>query len=171
MGVFTGFTRTLSRCNCETYVSTTWGALGNGGTHLLARFGIEQYPSELNDLGRVLGDINTMLVAGCSDMYHHVSVEIRGLGAVGGHDTGVIGAGSVVSDCCLGVVAVGYTLGVRERSRKEEMCSVRSRGRRRARGGEGAGDVSGQEGELAAGDCSIDEEVREGETQAMGRFG
>lgn len=78
---------------------------------LLTRFGIEEYPSELNDFSRILCNVDAVLITSCSYVYYDVSVKVRCLWAVGGHQGGGEGrSGSVVSKYCLWVIAVVYTL-------------------------------------------------------------
>lgn len=45
-------------------------------SYFLAGVGIEQDPPKLDDLGRVFCNIYAMLVTGCSNMDHHVSIQI-----------------------------------------------------------------------------------------------
>jgi hypothetical protein len=58
-------------------------------THFFTRFGIEEYPSKLNDLGTVLGNIYAVFVAGRGYVDDDVSVEVGGLGTLRRH----VGAG------------------------------------------------------------------------------
>jgi len=53
--------------------------------HLVERAGVEQNPTELNHLSRVLGDINSMLVARGCDVDHDISVDLQGRALLGGH--------------------------------------------------------------------------------------
>lgn len=54
--------------------------------YLVTSLRIQQDPSKLNDLGRVLCHIDAVFVAGGSYVYDDVTVEVRGgSGSVGGH--------------------------------------------------------------------------------------
>lgn len=46
-------------------------------TNLFEGLGIEQDPSELDYLGRVLCNIDTVLVTGGGHMDHHVAIDIK----------------------------------------------------------------------------------------------
>lgn len=49
--------------------------------YLLTVLGIQENPSKLNDLGRVLGNVYSMLVAGCCNVDNDISVEVPLLGS------------------------------------------------------------------------------------------
>ena len=96
-----GFTRTLSRviyAGCVslsqlinavvTTVCQVTARLGTGPTrggrvYLFAALCVEQDPSKLNHLGRILRDVYTMFIAGGGDMDDHRAVEV-GLLTLGG---------------------------------------------------------------------------------------
>ena len=100
MGVLTGLTRTLSWVICKweqlkvsdgTLMLRNFGrsvTLGNhgagcacgeegGNSHLLKRIGVEKNPSEFNDFSRVLGDIDTVLIARRSNMDHNIAINVE----------------------------------------------------------------------------------------------
>lgn len=54
-------------------------------SHLVAVLGVEQDPSKLDDLGRVLGNVDAVLVAGSCNMDDDVAVEVAALGLGSGH--------------------------------------------------------------------------------------
>lgn len=47
-----------------------------GAAYLVERLGIEQDPAKLDDLGRVLGHVDTMLVARSRNMDNDVSIDM-----------------------------------------------------------------------------------------------
>lgn len=62
------------------------GLLGLGSLAHLVKVdavGVEQDPAELDDLGRVLGDIDTVLVASGGDVDHDISVGSERGGLLG----------------------------------------------------------------------------------------
>lgn len=89
--MLTGLTRTLSWVICgstgqrrdtvERSQSCPWG---RRATHLLERICVEQNPSKLNNLGRVLGDVDAVLIARRGHMDHDIAVDVD-LG-LRGHD-------------------------------------------------------------------------------------
>lgn len=56
--------------------------------HLIQCVGVQQDPAKLNDLGRVLGHIDTMLVAGGGDVDDDVAVDLEGRVLLSSHDGG-----------------------------------------------------------------------------------
>ena len=94
IGVLIGFTSTLSRYSCspkkksqsvsqsqqiKKYLygkSRVWIS-----AYLLAVLGVQENPSELNDLGRVLCNVYAVLVAGCCNVDNDISVEVPLLGS------------------------------------------------------------------------------------------
>lgn len=50
-------------------------------TCLFEGLSIDQHPAQLDDFGRVLCNVNAMLVAGGGDVNHDITIE-RGLGAL-----------------------------------------------------------------------------------------
>lgn len=46
-------------------------------THLLQRLGVEKNPAELNNLGRVLCDVDSMLIAGGCDVDHDIAIDVE----------------------------------------------------------------------------------------------
>lgn len=54
-------------------------------SHLVAVLGVEQNPPELDNLGRVLGHVDAVLVAGSCNMDDDVAVEIAALGLRSSH--------------------------------------------------------------------------------------
>lgn len=85
--MLTGLTRTLSRWSCERSAkhTTAWQSQWHYGTHLLAGLCVEQDPTQLDDLGRVLGHVHAVLVAGGRDVDDDVAVELRRGSLNGGH--------------------------------------------------------------------------------------
>jgi len=74
------------------------GTRGGGLSYLVKRLCIEQDPADLNHLGRVLGDVHTMLVAGGRNVDDDVAVDLERRGLGGSHGDGgwyVFGTG-----CC-----------------------------------------------------------------------
>jgi hypothetical protein len=55
------------------------------GTHLIETVSVEENPTKLDNLGRVLGHINAVLVAGCRDMDNHVTVDLERGRLLGSH--------------------------------------------------------------------------------------
>lgn len=54
---------------------------------LVTRLGIEQDPANFDDLSTVSGDVDRMLIAGSSDVYDDISIEIwTGLRLSSSHD-------------------------------------------------------------------------------------
>jgi hypothetical protein len=81
IGVLMGLTRTLSRV-IWTAVSVSPSLLWHKGcrqpwraTYLFEGLCIDQHPAQLDDFGRVLCDVDTMLVAGGSDVNHDIAIE------------------------------------------------------------------------------------------------
>lgn len=110
IGVLTGLTRTLSCVICSRRSVSSGQQIGHvkrprekqvGGccrigikTNLLECVGIEQNPAKLNDLGRVLGDVDAVLIAGGSDVNDNVAVDAE-LGALlGRHSGGCLSGGA-----------------------------------------------------------------------------
>ena len=54
--------------------------------YFLEVVGIQKDPTELNDLGRILGDINAVLVAGGCNVNDHVAVHLERRTLLGRHD-------------------------------------------------------------------------------------
>lgn len=54
--------------------------------YLLEVVGIQKDPTELNDLGGILGHINAVLVAGGRDVNDHVAVHLERRTLLGRHD-------------------------------------------------------------------------------------
>lgn len=78
IGVFTGFTRTLSRWICEVIDMVSIFAEDQGGnSYLVAGCGIKEDPSQFNDFSGVFSDKHPMLIAGCGDVDHYITVETR----------------------------------------------------------------------------------------------
>ena len=50
----------------------------NAATYLLAGFGIQQDPPQLNHLGGILGDVDAMLVTGGCDVDDNVAIQLGG---------------------------------------------------------------------------------------------
>jgi hypothetical protein len=81
IGVLMGLTRTLSR------VIWTAGSVSPslswhkgcrepwGATYLFEGLCIDQHPAQLDDFGRVLCDVDTVLVAGGGDVNHDIAIE------------------------------------------------------------------------------------------------
>lgn len=89
MGVLIGFTKTLSRVICvDTNVSLIHEqpdpSFSMDRRYLVTALGVEQDPSQLDDFGRVLGDIDPMLVTGGGDVNDDISIEVRLLSLVVG---------------------------------------------------------------------------------------
>ena len=61
-------------------------SMGLPRAHLLAGLRVQQDPSQLNDLGGVLGHIHAMLVTRRSYVNDDVAVQITSLGRIGSHD-------------------------------------------------------------------------------------
>jgi len=51
--------------------------LQRNGTYLITRLCIQEDPTKLDDLGRVLGHIYAMLITSRSDVNNNVPIEIR----------------------------------------------------------------------------------------------
>ena len=45
-------------------------------SYLLGGFCVEQYPTQLNDLGGILGDKNAMFIAGSGYVYDDVAIQV-----------------------------------------------------------------------------------------------
>ncbi len=54
-------------------------------THLVKSIGIDKNPSQLDNLGGVLGDIDSVLVAGGGDVDDHVPVNFEGRALLSRH--------------------------------------------------------------------------------------
>lgn len=87
MGVLTGLTRTLSRWSwIEKERQTGFADKSRVAAYLVAVLGVEQDPAQLNDFCRVLGHIDTVLVAGGGYVDDKVAVEATaGSGGCRGH--------------------------------------------------------------------------------------
>lgn len=91
IGVLTGFTRMLSRCNCIKRLRLAGRKKPENiqdaidGAYLITILGIKQNPSQLNHLGRILGHVHSMFVAGSRNVYNDVAVQLRDGGRNGGH--------------------------------------------------------------------------------------
>ena len=59
------------------------GGGGGWGAYLFTALCVEQDPPKLNDLRRVLGDVDAMLIAGCCNVEDYVPVQL-GLSRLGG---------------------------------------------------------------------------------------
>lgn len=57
------------------------GVKESTSAYLLAVLGIQENPSELNDLGRVLGNVYAVLIAGGCNVDDDISVEVPLLGS------------------------------------------------------------------------------------------
>ena len=60
--------------------------------HLIQCIGIQQYPAQLNDLSRVLGHVDAVLVTGSGDVDDNVSVDLEGRALLCGHVCGLGGS-------------------------------------------------------------------------------
>lgn len=60
--------------------------------HLIQCIGIQQYPTQLNDLSRVLGHVDAVLVTGSGDVDDNVSVDLEGRALLRGHVCGLGGS-------------------------------------------------------------------------------
>lgn len=58
--------------------------------HLVKSLCVHQDPADLDNLGRVLGDIYAVLVAGGSDVDDHIAVNVQGSRREGGHGGQVV---------------------------------------------------------------------------------
>lgn len=76
MGVLTGLTRTLSRCNYTISSVTSCGTYCLA--YLITCLAVEQDPADLNNFGRIFRHIYTMFIAGGCHMDDHISVQLRG---------------------------------------------------------------------------------------------
>jgi hypothetical protein len=77
IGVLMGLTRTLSRWSYEHAISTHSQEIAEQSwTYLVTALCIEENPPKLYHLSRVLGDIDSVLVAGGGNVDHNVSVQI-----------------------------------------------------------------------------------------------
>lgn len=54
-------------------------------SYLVTILAVKEYPTQLNDLRRILCHIYAMLVAGCGNMDDHISIQLRDGHAVAGH--------------------------------------------------------------------------------------
>lgn len=57
-------------------VSQEHSPLPEGAPYLLAALGVQQNPSELDDLGRVLGHVHSVFITRRGNMYDHVTVQL-----------------------------------------------------------------------------------------------
>ena len=134
--------------------------------YLFAGLCIQQDPTKLNDLGGVLGNIHAVFITRRSNVYHDITVEVRGLGRGGWlrcHDHSTLrGPAAQLSSRSVawGVAALSCELTSGKGGRKERLfgsgCEGKARRRQRAgewrapdegsfklRGGEVGGGVSG----------------------------
>jgi hypothetical protein len=105
MGVLTGFTSTLWRCNCngtECQKSTRYIKVNRGlrllfqgpkrrvdGTaYLLKILSIEQNPCQLNDFGRILGHVYAMFIASGRNVDDYITVDLERRGRLRRHGAG-----------------------------------------------------------------------------------
>lgn len=89
-----GLTSTLSLVICN----SKWQKLarkispamvrGRAVSHFFAVLRVEQDPTKLNDFGRVLGHVDTMLITGGGYMDNYVAVDVATLGLRGRHIDG-----------------------------------------------------------------------------------
>lgn len=88
MGVLRGLTRTLSWVICQEKMRVSkvrlWGGhrqlVGLPGVenpHLLKRVGVEQNPAKLDDLGRILRDVDTVLITGRCNVHHDIAINVE----------------------------------------------------------------------------------------------
>lgn len=57
-------------------------------SYLLERIGIQENPAELNDFSRVLGHVDTVLIACRSNMHYNITIDIELGGLLRRHDGG-----------------------------------------------------------------------------------
>lgn len=69
-------------------------SMGLPEAHLLAGLCVQQDPSQLNDLGGVLGHVHAMFVTRRSYVNDDVAVQITSLGRIGSHDAVHAGPGA-----------------------------------------------------------------------------
>jgi hypothetical protein len=62
------------------------------GAHLFERRGFEHNPAELNNLSRVLRDIDPVFIACSRDVNHDITIDLEGRTLLGGHGRGDSGA-------------------------------------------------------------------------------
>ena len=65
---------------------TASGSRGMFSAYLLEVVGIQQNPTELNNLGGILGHVNTVLVAGGRNVNDHVAVHLERRTLLSRHD-------------------------------------------------------------------------------------
>lgn len=53
--------------------------------YLITVLAVKEYPTQLNDFRRILGDIYSMLVASCGNVDDHISVQLGNGDAIAGH--------------------------------------------------------------------------------------
>ena len=67
--------------------------------YLFEVVGVEKDPAKLDELGRVLGNVDAMLIAGSCDVDDHVPVDLERGSLLGGHGEGCgFGLGNTVLD-------------------------------------------------------------------------
>lgn len=54
-------------------------------SHFIAGLAIEQYPAQLDHLGRVFRHVHAMFIASCCYMYNHITVELGSSRGCAGH--------------------------------------------------------------------------------------
>lgn len=81
MGVLTGRTRTLPRLSCRLLaIIYDQSAMIAPCKYLFETASIEQEPAHLNHLGRVLCDIDAMLIAGSRNVKDDITLTTSSLG-------------------------------------------------------------------------------------------
>lgn len=110
--------------------------------YLFAGLCVQQDPTKLDDLGRVLGNIYAVLITRRGNVYHDIAVEVRCLrrgGGLGGHNHRMLrepAAQLSSRQVAWGVAALSCELTSGKGDRKKRLfgpgCEGKARGRQRA---------------------------------------